>query len=184
MLSSLEKTKTTAKQSRLRAISSPSHVLSSSSGRFLIPYCRTVHSHSTNTGLALVVIVTGHALCVVVPYGLGPCCHDLAITGLAFAIVAGTGIAPVVFISYDYGPQHCCRCRCGPRPCSVNTVSAIQIRALPLVSYGPCPCCRCHSRRTNTGRDNILMARTITIRTTRTWPWPHMGMARSTAITC
>ena len=57
-----------------------------------------MHSHSANTGLPLVVILTGHALCVVVPYGLGPCSRDLAITRLAFAIVAGTGIAPVVFI--------------------------------------------------------------------------------------
>ena len=57
-----------------------------------------MHSHSTSTGLAFVVIVTGDAFCVVVPYGLGLCCGDLAITGLAFAIVADTGIAPVVFI--------------------------------------------------------------------------------------
>ena len=92
LLSSLEKAKTTDKQSRLRAISSPSHVLSSSSRRFL----NIILSYGA--GLAFVIIVTGDAFCVVVPYGLGLCCRDLAITGLAFAIVAGTGIAPVVFI--------------------------------------------------------------------------------------
>ena len=65
-----------------------------------------MHSHSTNTGLAFVVIVTGDAFCVVVPYGLGLCCRDLAITGLAFAIIAGMGIALAssqkhVFVIFD-----------------------------------------------------------------------------------
>ena len=99
-----------------------------------------MHSHSTNTGLAIVVIVTGHAFCVVVPYGRGFCCRDLAITGFAFAIVAGTGIAPVVFIRRLRAlallslPLRASPLFCQYRIRNTNTGLALVLRALPLLS--------------------------------------------------